>query len=96
MQGYNAATKRDTSARQMNGLMSHSLKREQKHFDEMSQYYLRIIAESRKEMNRLIKVLLNLSHVDKTEKIKEKEEMNAFVHEVRKDSRMETSYRSTT
>jgi hypothetical protein len=65
-----------------NGFMDLSITREQDRLDNTSQHYLRVIAESKKEMNRVIKFLLNPSVVDEAEIIKEQNEKNALVIEV--------------
>jgi light-regulated signal transduction histidine kinase (bacteriophytochrome) len=92
---YSAATNSANTDQQINGFMNLLVKRNQERLDETSRYHLRVIAESKQEMNRLINALLNLSRVDKAEKIKEHDEMCALVGEVRKEMTMETSHRPT-
>ena len=54
--------------------MNYFARYSQGYSDTTDNYYLRVIAESKKEMEQMVKVLLDLSCLDRTERIKEKDE----------------------
>ena len=58
----------------MNRYMNYFVRYNQGCSDTSKNYYLRVIAESKKEMEQMVKVLLGLSCIDSVERIKEKDE----------------------
>jgi light-regulated signal transduction histidine kinase (bacteriophytochrome) len=90
-----ATTNIDKIDQHINGFMNLLVKCERERMDKTFQYNLRVIAESKQEMNGLINIVHNLSRIDDMGIIDKPNEMGALVREVRAKLTLDPSHKST-